>query len=137
MDRKHIVAGLVILAISSSALPASADDPRFPTGPGAKLARGVVNAATGWVEVPKQTVISTQEVAFSNLIGGLFQGVLMGTARGLVGGYEIGSFLVPAPEQYGPLTGPPTVFARHEVHGTRGSERTAGTLWMASTQRQA
>jgi putative exosortase-associated protein (TIGR04073 family) len=111
MDRKHIVGGLVILAATCSGPPAFADGPRFPMGPGTKLARGVVNAATGWLEVPKQTAISTQEATFSNLIGGLFQGVLMGTARTLVGGYEITSFLVPAPEQYGPVTRPPTVFA--------------------------
>ncbi len=82
MYRKHIVAGLVIVAATAAALPSFAED-----NPATKLGRGLVNATTGWLEVPKQTAIGTQDAGFPGLIGGLFQGVAMGVARTVACGF--------------------------------------------------
>lgn len=105
MSRKHIVAGLVILAAATAALPAFAED-----NPATKLGRGVVNATTGWVEVPKQATLGAQEAGLPGLFGGLFQGLAQGIARTVAGGYEVGSFWAPIPDRYEPVMKPATVF---------------------------
>ena len=111
MDRKHIVAGFVILAAIVAAAPAFAAEGTDHAGnPGEKLARGVVNATTGWVEVPKQAAIGAQEAGPPGLIGGLFKGVVLGVTRTVVGGVEVGTFMLPAPDRYEPILKPATVF---------------------------
>ena len=111
MQRKHIVAALVILAAVFAALPAFAmDGAEYAQGAGTKLGRGVVHGATGWVEVPKQTILGGQEDGVPGLIGGFFKGVAMGVARTLTGGFEIVTFWAPVPERFEPVMKPATVF---------------------------
>ncbi len=111
MDRKHIVAAFVFLAAIVAAVPAfAADGTEHAGNPGEKLARGVVNATTGWLEVPKETARGAQEAGPPGLIGGLFKGVAMGVTRTVVGGVEIGTFLLPIPNGYEPILKPATVF---------------------------
>lgn len=111
MYRKHIVIGLVTLATLFTELPASAQDGAVSTaGPATKLSRGVVNATTGWVEIPKQTIVGAQEAGVPGLVQGLFQGVALGVARTVAGGYEIATFWAPVPERFEPVMRPPTVF---------------------------
>ena len=110
MDRKRIVTALVTLAALCAALPALADEPEYFAGPDAKLARGVVNATTGWVEVPKQTVIGGRDGKVPGFFTGVFKGVGLGAARTLVGGYEIATFWGPGPARVEPVMKPATVF---------------------------
>ena len=110
MNRKQIVAVLAILALTLGALPAFAGDPDSAGNPGTKLARGIVNASTGWVEIPKETARGAEEAGLPGLIGGLLKGVTLGVVRTAVGGYEIGTFFLPIPDGYEPVLQPPTAF---------------------------
>jgi putative exosortase-associated protein (TIGR04073 family) len=111
MDRKHIVAGVVILVAALAAAPAfAAEGPDRIGNPGEKLARGVVNITTGWVEMPKQAALGAQEAGPPGLIGGLLKGVALGVTRTVVGGLEAGTFFLPIPDRYEPILKPATVF---------------------------
>ncbi len=111
MDRKQIVVALAILTAALAAAPAfAAGGPDHVGNPGEKLARGVVNITTGWVEVPKQAAIGAQEAGPPGLVGGLLKGVALGVTRTVVGGLEAGTFFLPIPERYEPILKPATVF---------------------------
>lgn len=111
MHRRHIAAALMILAAVFAALPAFAmDGGDYAAGSGTKLGRGVVNGATGWMEVPKQTAIGGQEAGVPGVVGGFFKGVAMGVARTVVGAVEIATFWAPVPERFEPALKPATVF---------------------------
>lgn len=74
---------------------------------GEKLGRGLVNVATGWVEIPKNIVNTSQD---SNVgIGvtwGLAKGIGHTIGRTLVGAGELATFFVPTPA----IIHPPYVF---------------------------
>lgn len=111
MERKHAVAAFAILATILAAAPAfAADGPEAAGNPGTKLARGIANATTGWVEVPKQTALGAQEAGIPGLVAGLFKGVALGATRTAVGGLEVGTFWLPFPDRYEPILKPATVF---------------------------
>lgn len=105
MARKQIVAGLIILATASAAVQALADD-----NPATKLGRGILNATTGWLEIPKQTVAGAREAGVPGLLDGLVLGVAEGAARTLVRGFEVGTFWAPIPKGYAPVMKPVSVF---------------------------
>ena len=107
MKRKRVVTALVTLATLCTALPAFAGGPEYLADPDTQLARGVVNVAIGWVEIPKQSAIGGRKAGGSGLIGGFFKGVGLGAARTLVGGYEIATFWAPA--HFEPMMQPATV----------------------------
>lgn len=80
-------------------------------GIGVKLVRGVVNAATGWVEIPKQISLIWQESGPGpGSTWGLLKGVGFAVARTAVGAYEIVTFPAPIPEGYLPILEPEYVF---------------------------
>lgn len=108
MYRKRILTPVITIAVLWAALPSSAEGVEYFADRDTKLARGMVNTATGWLEVPKQTAIGGQEAGARSLIGGFFKGVALGAARTLVGGYEIATFLAPA--WFEPVMKPATVF---------------------------
>jgi len=108
MKHKHIVTALVTLATVCTALPAFARGPEYLADPDTQLARGVVNVATGWVEVPKQSAIGGQKAGGPGLLGGFFKGVALSATRTLVGGYEIATFWTPTHVE--PMMKPATVF---------------------------
>ncbi|HYB73029.1 MAG TPA: exosortase system-associated protein, TIGR04073 family [Candidatus Sulfotelmatobacter sp.] len=111
MERKQIIVGLAVLTAALTAAPAfAAEGPDHVGNPGEKLARGVVNITTGWVEVPKETALGVQEAGPPGLIGGLLKGVALGVARTAVGGLEVGTFFLPIPHGYEPILKPATVF---------------------------
>ena len=66
-----------------------------------KMGRGVVNVLTGWIEIPKQIHLGSQE---ENPVVGIGTGVLKGAAltllRGGVGVYEALTFALPYPKDY-------------------------------------
>ena len=111
MPRKHLIVTLIVLAMTLAALPAFANDAAdYASGAGNKLGRGVVNATTGWVEIPKRAVQGGQQAGAAGAVVGFFNGLGMAVTRSVAGGFEIGTFLVPNPNGWGPLMKPTTVF---------------------------
>ncbi|MBI4573486.1 MAG: exosortase system-associated protein, TIGR04073 family [candidate division NC10 bacterium] len=126
MYRKS-VAPLILLMSLLVATPVFAIEAgQYATDAGTKLGRGVVNAATGWVEIPRQSVIGGKENGVLGGFGGFFKGIGLGVARTLAGAFEIATFWIPVPERFEPVMQPPTVFEdesppRASVGETTGS----------------
>ena len=83
------------------------------SGMGHKLIRGIGNAATGWIELPKEMYNTGRE----NPLLGLTVGAVKGSAKTVVrtgsGGVETGTFLFPVPKDYNePLMQPEYVFSK-------------------------
>ncbi len=112
MQRKHLVATMMIVAAVLAAAPAFAGDPAadYVAGAGTKLGRGVANGAAGWVEVPKQTVIGGQDGGATGVVGGFFKGIGLGAVRTVAGAYEIATFWAPVPPRFEPVMKPATAF---------------------------
>lgn len=102
---KRLVAGIVFTLAVSSATVCFAND-AFT-----KLGRGVANALTGWVEVPKNIYnVSVEENAFAGVTLGLAKGAGMTIVRTGAGIYEIATFPFPLPQDYKPILEPEYVF---------------------------
>ena len=77
---------------------------------GKKLFRGITNVATGWGEIPRQLIITTQHEGPLGVPLGFFKGVMMTAVRTAAGAVEIALFLAPAPGFYDPLLSPGLVW---------------------------
>lgn len=78
---------------------------------GHKLIRGVANAITGWVEIPKQMYLRTTDGPFVvGSVQGVVEGIGMSFARTTAGLYEVATFAVPLPWHYEPLFKPEYVW---------------------------
>ncbi len=103
------VCGLVI--VGAHAGVAEAALPGWAYGAGGKLTRGLMNAITGWLELPNEIVATTQR---QNVLAGMTWGVAKGAAKGVlreaVGAYETVTFLVPLPANYAPILYPVYAF---------------------------
>jgi len=76
-----------------------------------KLARGVTNLVTGWVEVPKRVQETTgTSGAAAGFTWGLLRGAGHGFVRTAAGVYETVTFPFPAPPDYRPVIRPAYVF---------------------------
>ena len=79
--------------------------------PMSKLGRGLTNIAFSPMEYPTNIQKIGDRKGFAS---GLFEGLLTGTyfmlGRLLTGSYDVVSFLVPIPRDYGPLMKPEYVF---------------------------
>ena len=83
---------------------------------GNKLARGVTNLVTGWVEIPKRVNETTNKSgALSGFTWGLARGLGYGFVRTIAGGYETITFPFPAPPDYRTVIQPPYVFSPEET----------------------
>ena len=77
-----------------------------------KLFRGIANAATGWMEIPKQMSLVWQESGpGSGVSWGLIKGVGYAVARSVAGAYDIVTFPFPIPEGYKPIIQPEYVLS--------------------------
>lgn len=77
-----------------------------------KLFRGIANAATGWMEIPKHVSITWQESGPGvGMSWGLGKGVGYAVARSVIGAYEIITFPMPIPEGYQPIMQPEYVLS--------------------------
>lgn len=80
-----------------------------------KLIRGIVNTATGWIEIPKNIYDSTIE---NNLGTGLTTGITSGIGMAIVrtscGVYEVVTFPFACPEGYQPILKPVYVVNIHK-----------------------
>ena len=82
---------------------------------GSKLLRGVVNIATGWLEIPKQMYnTSVDQNPLLGLTWGTVKGVGFGVGRTLVGVYDTVTFPIPVPGEYEPVVQPEYVFSPEE-----------------------
>lgn len=96
MHRQNVIGCAVVgLLISSWSPRVFAQDPIH------KMGRGVVNVLTGWIELPKQVHLGTQE---ENPVAGVGWGLVKGAGltllRGGVGLYEALTFPLPYPKDY-------------------------------------
>jgi len=94
-----LMAGLLVLTVSPfcvaegrEAMPAEQHD----ANPGTKLANGLGNVLTGWMEIPRQMSAVTQEQnAFVGCTYGLAKGLVFGTGRTAAGVIDTGTFVIP------------------------------------------
>jgi len=102
---KKLVCVLIMSAflMVSSVSYAASDD--VLTGMGKKLFIGVVNIATGWVEIPAQIVKGYNRGGFgkkknkvSGVVGGVFKGIGNGIGRTLSGVMDVAGFWAADPE---------------------------------------
>lgn len=102
----------LILCIAAVALPAFAQEGSVVEKIGKKLGRGIVNVATGWVELPKN--IYDTSVETNNPLMGITYGTLKGVGMAVVrtgaGAYDVTTFLFPIPADYKPILEPEFVF---------------------------
>ena len=101
---------LVVLIVSACAAPVSAES--MESGKAfTKLTRGAVNVLTGWVEIPKRILETSQASgAAAGFTWGTLRGIGYGFIRTAAGFYEVFTFPFPAPPGYAPVMNPEYVF---------------------------
>jgi putative exosortase-associated protein (TIGR04073 family) len=116
--RQKIITVMLSLALSGYAAPVFAQEDstytRNETGRLVitKLFRGLANAATGWMEIPKQIFLTHEEMGGgAAFTWGLVKGVGYAVGRSVVGGFEIATFPIPVPEGYGAIMQPEYVLS--------------------------
>ncbi|NQT95233.1 MAG: exosortase system-associated protein, TIGR04073 family [Candidatus Omnitrophica bacterium] len=109
---KVTTVAVLILCIAAVALPAFAQEGSVVERMGKKLGRGIVNIATGWIELPKN--IYDTSVETNNPLMGITYGTLKGLGMTVVrtgaGVYDTATFLFPVPQDYQPILEPEFVF---------------------------
>jgi putative exosortase-associated protein (TIGR04073 family) len=104
--KKGLIICMALLMIFSFATTCFAQDM------GKKLARGLANVLTGWVEIPKNVYdTSVEDNIFSGLTVGLVKGLGMAIVRTGAGVYETVTFPFPIPEDFAPVLEPEFVFS--------------------------
>ena len=117
MRRRGWAVALIMVtavAVLAAGRPAFADDGTQDTGRlvATKFFRGIVNAVTGWMEIPKQMIqTSNQEGAAKGLSWGFVKGIGWAVGRSVIGAYEIITFPFPVPEDYKPMLQPEYVLS--------------------------
>lgn len=117
-SRTKQVAGLfMVIALLSSALPAYAqyeiERTDFPAKKQlTKLGRGLANVLSGWAEIPKEIYDRSKD---SETLGAIvFTAPVVGVAKAFgrtaVGVFEVVTFFLPVPEDYGPIVEPEFVY---------------------------
>lgn len=103
---------ILILCIAAITLPVFAQEGSVIEKMGKKLGRGIVNVATGWVELPRN--IYDTSVETNNPLMGITYGTLKGVGMTVVrtgaGAYDVVTFLFPVPQDYQPILKPEFVF---------------------------
>ncbi|MDD2898515.1 MAG: exosortase system-associated protein, TIGR04073 family [Desulfuromonadaceae bacterium] len=75
-----------------------------------KLTRGVTNAVTSVVEIPKQTILTGRDMGAVGYVIGPIKGVGMFFYRGVIGVVETIFCMVPQPGYYDPMMEPEFVW---------------------------
>ncbi len=102
-----VVATLLLVSYSVPVIAAG----DYGTDARNKLARGVVNGLSGWLEFPKQIyVVSRDNDAFTGFIFGAAKGVTDSVLRTAAGVYETATFFAPVPSDYELVIGPEYVW---------------------------
>lgn len=115
MPKRFVAVGVMLaLILMGVAGPAWALGREMDTGAlvVTKLFRGMVNAATGWMEIFKQTSLTWRESGPGiGMSWGLIKGIAYAVARSTAGGYEIATFTLPIPDGYRPIMQPEYVLS--------------------------
>ena len=106
------ISGVLILCFIAVALPVFAEEGSVIEKMGKKLGRGIVNVATGWIELPKNIYDTSVETnnPLMGLTYGTVKGIGMTVVRTGAGAYDVATFLFPIPEDYEPVLEPEFVF---------------------------
>ena len=100
-----VVMSMTLVLVLGSLTPAFAQDI------GHKLGRGLLNVATGWVEIPKGIRDgSQQENPVLGVTTGIFKGLGLGVLRTGVGAFDVVTFPIPWPKDYAPVYEPEYVW---------------------------
>lgn len=112
--RRTVRAAALALPVALGSLAAASphawagDD--VAAGMGKKFGRGLVNASTGWLELPKEWVEQSKAHPTYGWAAGTLTGIGMTLQRSFAGIAETAFFFVPAPGNYEPVVQPNTVF---------------------------
>lgn len=80
-----------------------------------KLNRGVWNVLTGWGELPRQMVKAGKDSGWWAVLPvGIPAGAIMTVVRTAAGVFEVGTFIAPIDDSYGPLIEPGLVWQKVE-----------------------
>jgi len=113
----HIKNIFLVVLLSQGLNSALADDRSYLQKVGDKLAAGSTNVATGWLEIPKNMILtSNQHNVVMGLTGGLLKGVLHTVGRTLSGSFDLMTF--PLPSQ--PIVKPVRVYESFKVETQYG-----------------
>jgi putative exosortase-associated protein (TIGR04073 family) len=105
MAKKAIFLLVIVAMIAGIAAPAYCDDPLK------KLGRGTANVLTCPLELFLQpSRVNNTDGPVAGFTYGIIKGVAMMGLRAIVGAYEIISFPVPIPKDYGPILKDPEFF---------------------------
>ncbi len=89
----------------------------YPTMAGEKLMNGIVNAATGWVELPKTIILTSQrDGAPYGLTVGLLTGLIHTVGRTVLGALDAATFFIPTT----PVVSPPYIWQDFNKETTYG-----------------
>lgn len=114
---------LVILLVLGISIPLIAEE-NTPVKMGKKLGRGVVNVATGWLELPKNIYTTTTETnPAMGVTYGTLKGLGMTVVRTVAGVYDAVTFLLPVPRDYKPVMKPEFVFTEEETQATTSTQK--------------
>lgn len=99
ISSKHtLLLATVMLAVSAPAAHAAAQDESrsYASTAGEKLGIGIINTATGWVEIPKTMIVTTHKDGIAmGLSGGLIKGVAHTLGRTALGVVDLATFVIP------------------------------------------
>lgn len=105
MVASKVLNRLLLIAVFSLLLfsfvtPAQAQtEDSYAVNAAQKLGRGLINVATGWVEIPKNIINTTRDSNVGiGLTWGLVKGIGNTLGRTLVGAGELATFFIPFPE---------------------------------------
>ncbi len=108
---KELVKGIIICVAIMMVLNIASSE-SYAQDPAKKLARGLGNVLTGWIELPKNIYdTSVEDNPLSGLTIGLAKGVGMTIVRTGAGIYETVTFPFPIPAGYEPVLEPEFVFS--------------------------
>ncbi len=105
MNRKYatILPAIMAVFMLSAAPVMAADGDSYGTQVAQKFGRGLGNAATGWLEVPKNIVSESKNTNVAlGITWGLVKGVAHTVGRTVVGVLDLAFFFVPTKEYVHP-----------------------------------
>lgn len=107
-----VVVQLVFLPLFAQESP----EPKTNYGPLRKLARGAINVAFGWLEIPRQMIRVKQEIGQTtgDIVGftwGSLKGLAWCIGRTAIGALELVTFAIP---EYDPIIEPEFIFSEEE-----------------------
>ncbi len=129
-----VIAIIPLILITCLSFPSFAQDEKKPETivgkQSTKLARGITNMATSFVELPKQTYLTVRDEGAVGYVIGPLKGIGMTVYRAFIGAVETAFFLVPQPGYYDSTIEPAYVWEGWEAKGGQaasGKENPQGT----------